>query len=132
MVVIQQGPVGLVVKMNKGKLTQIFDNMVLNSEYWLGEALRGRFVDRGEIKVVIEAPMVRFQDNGRGVEESVQESLFDPFVTTKRTGEGRGLGLFVVRRLLDSESCGIVLLPERNTRKRRYVFELDFSGAVSV
>ena len=67
-------------------------------------------------------------DNGRGVEEGVEESLFEPFVTTKRSGGGRGLGLFVVRQLLDSESCGILLLPDRNARGRRYAFELDFSG----
>ena len=70
-------------------------------------------------------------DNGRGVEESIEESLFDPFTTTKRSAEGRGLGLFVVRQLLDSESCGILLLPDRNAHGRRYVFELNFTGAVS-
>ena len=128
-VVVKSGAAELVVKMNKGKLTQVFDNLVLNAEYWLGEAKRGDIVKSGEIKIVVDAPMVRFEDNGRGVEESVEESLFDPFVTTKGRGQGRGLGLFVVRQLLDSESCGIVLRPERNTLGRRYVFELDLSGA---
>ena len=73
---------------------------------------------------------MRVEDNGRGVEESVESSLFEPFVTMKRTGEGRGLGLFVCRQLLDSESCELVLLPDRNEGGRRYAFELDLSGAV--
>ena len=130
-IVEDQGAPGFAVKMNKGKLTQVFDNMVLNSEYWLAEAIRARSIGKGEIKIVVEAPVVRLMDNGRGVEDSVEESLFEPFVTTKRSGEGRGLGLFVVRQLLDSESCGILLLPDRNALSRRYVFELDLSGAVS-
>lgn len=130
-VVEQGGRSEFVVHINKGKLTQVFDNLVLNSEYWLGEALRAGEVKKGEITLLVDAPVVRVMDNGRGVEESVEESLFEPFVTTKRSGEGRGLGLFVVRQLLDSESCGILLLPERNARGRRYIFEVDLSGAVS-
>ena len=117
--------------MNKGKLTQVFDNLVLNSEYWLREAIRSGVIKKGEITIVVDAPVVRVMDNGRGVEESIEESLFEPFVTTKRSGEGRGLGLFVVHQLLESESCGILLLPDRNSRGRRYVFEINMMGAVS-
>jgi len=116
--------------MNKGKLTQIFDNLLLNAEYWLRESLRDGTITHGEITLVIDSPIVRVFDNGKGVDPSVEETLFEPFVTTKRSGEGRGLGLFVVQQLLDSESCTILLLPERNIRERRYVFELDFSGAM--
>ena len=119
------------INMNKGKLTQVFDNLVLNAEYWLKEAIRTSLVEQGRIQFILDGPMVRVFDTGKGVEESVEESLFEPFVTTKRAGEGRGLGLFVARQLLDSESCGIALLSNRNTFGRRYVFELDLSGAVS-
>ena len=117
------------VTMNKGKLTQIFDNLILNAEYWLREAIRAEWLTKGEITIAIDPPVVRVMDNGRGIGESVEESLFDPFVTTKR--EGRGLGLFVVRQLLDSESCSVALLPDRNAYGRRYMFEFDFSGAIS-
>ena len=131
-VVVEEGrSPAFAVHMNKGKVTQVFDNLVFNSEYWLGEAIRAGLIKKGEITIVVDAPVVRIMDNGRGIEEGVEESLFEPFVTTKRRGEGRGLGLFVVRQLLDSESCEILLLPDRNARGRRYVFELNFLGAVS-
>ena len=130
-VVGQDRAIGFAVNMNKGKLTQVFDNLVLNAEYWLSEAIRDGSVKNGKVTIVVDAPVVRVMDNGRGVEERVEESIFEPFVTTKRSGEGRGLGLFVARQLLDSESCEIVLLPDRNARGRRYVFEIDLSGAVS-
>ena len=129
MVLKAQEP-SFVVNMNKGKLTQVFDNLILNSEYWLKEAIRAKAVRAGEIDVSVDAPRVRLRDNGRGVEEVVEGILFEPFVTMKRKGEGRGLGLFVCRQLLESESCGIDLLPDRNDRRRKHVFELDLSGAV--
>ena len=127
--VLQEREPGFVVNMNKGKLTQVFDNLILNAEYWLREAIRAKAIRAGEIDISVEAPRVRVRDNGRGVEESVEGILFEPFVTMKRKGEGRGLGLFVCRQLLDSESCGIELGPDRNDRGRRHVFELDLSGA---
>ena len=118
-----------VVNMNKGKLTQVFDNLILNAEYWLKEAIRAKAIRTGKIDITVDAPRIRVRDNGRGVEEAVEGILFEPFVTMKRKGEGRGLGLFVCRQLLESESCGIELLPDRNDRSRRHVFELDLSGA---
>lgn len=116
------------VKMNRGKLMQVFDNLVLNAEYWLKDALEAGVVKQGEITIAIAKPYVRVSDNGRGVDESVEDSLFEPFVTKKRIREGRGLGLFVCRQLLDSEACVIELMPDRNKRGRRYMFEFDLSG----
>ena len=127
--VVRVQPKEFSIRMNRGKLTQVFDNLVLNAEYWLKEAIRAEHVSAGEITVEVDAPLVRVADNGRGVDESVEESLFEPFVTMKRRAEGRGLGLFVCRQLLDSESCDVVLLPDRNERGRMYAFELNLSGA---
>ena len=127
---VQGDAPGFAVRMNKGKLTQVFDNLMMNAEHWLIEAIRAGEVENAQITIAVHAPLVRVMDNGRDVEESVEDSVFEPFVTTKRRGEGRGLGLFVARQLLNSESCGIVLLSDRNARDRRYIFELDFSGAI--
>ena len=130
-IVVQVRSESFSVNMNRGKLTQVFDNLVLNAEYWLKESIRAKYIRAGEIIVDVDAPFVRVTDNGRGVDESVEDTLFEPFVTMKRSGEGRGLGLFVCRQLLDSETCGLALLPERNMHGRRCAFELDLSGAVS-
>jgi signal transduction histidine kinase len=39
--------------------------------------------------------MIRFQDNGCGIPDEVQQKIFDPFFTTKDVGEGTGLGLSI-------------------------------------
>jgi signal transduction histidine kinase len=36
---------------------------------------------------------IRVTDNGVGISQSVQQKIFQPFFTTKPTGEGTGLGL---------------------------------------
>ncbi len=117
------------LNMNLGKLTQIFDNLILNADYWLREAIRTGHIEAGLITLTVEDHFVQVADNGRGIDPVVEETLFDPFVTMKQRGEGRGLGLFVVHQLLDSEACTALLLLERNDFGRRYVFELNLAGA---
>jgi signal transduction histidine kinase len=41
-------------------------------------------------------------DTGPGIDESVVEQMFDHFVTTKAIGEGTGLGLGIVKEIVDS------------------------------
>jgi len=40
-------------------------------------------------------------DNGRGIDPSIQDRMFEAFFTTKRDGKGTGLGLAVVRAIVD-------------------------------
>jgi signal transduction histidine kinase len=118
------------VYINRGKLTQIFDNLFLNSDYWLREDIRTKNIRHGKINISIDKPYIKFYDNGRGVDPSVETTLFEPFVTAKGKGKGRGLGLFIVKQFLDSEGCSVSLLPERNNHNRLYLFEIDFTGGL--
>jgi C4-dicarboxylate-specific signal transduction histidine kinase len=119
-----------VIEINQGKLTQVFDNLLINGEYWLREELRVGRLSRGIISVEVARPFVRLWDNGRGISRTVENRLFTPFVTAKKRGEGRGLGLFITRQLLEADHCTIRILPNRNKRGNLYIFELDLAGAV--
>lgn len=113
------------VNMNKGKLTQITDNILLNAEYWLNERLKGEPRFQPEITIKIHEPFISIYDNGFGIAPVVESGLFQPFVTTKPKGVGRGLGLYIVEQLLDSVGGGISLLHEKNKHERRYIFQID-------
>jgi signal transduction histidine kinase len=118
------------VNMNRGKLIQILDNLVLNSEYWLSRPLE-RSGDKSVVTITATKPRVIVEDSGRGVEPAFEETLFDPFVTAKPKGQGRGLGLFIASQLLELDGCSIELLPDRNRFGRRFRIGLNLSGAVS-
>jgi signal transduction histidine kinase len=124
--VADQGP--MTVKINRGKLTQVIDNLVLNSDYWLREDLLAKRIDSGTITLRIISPHIIISDNGHGIDPSVEGSLFEPFVSLKK--DGRGLGLYVAQQLLDSEGCVIRLRPRRNSFGRFYQFEIDMSGCM--
>lgn len=116
------------VRMNEGKLTQVIDNLVLNSEYWVREAMRQRKVDHGLISVRCNSPYIRISDNGPGIDPHIEPVLFQPFNTSRKNG--RGLGLYIVKQLLESDDCSITVSPRRNAAGRLYQFVIDLSGVL--
>jgi two-component system, NtrC family, sensor kinase len=51
---------------------------------------------------------VRITDNGPGIPAAVIDKIFEPFFTTKAKGEGTGLGLGIVRQIVDKHGGEIV------------------------
>lgn len=118
------------VSTNRGRLTQVIDNLILNAEYWLKEQCRADTKFGPVVHMETGASKLRVWDNGRGIAEAVEDSLFEPFVTLKPKNQGRGLGLFINTQIMESLGGSITLLPDRNAEGRRYIFELDLSGIV--
>jgi signal transduction histidine kinase len=79
-----------------GELNQVWVNLIDNA---LDAVASGGRVDvlaaRSGGSVVI-----RVIDNGPGIPDTIRERIFDPFFTTKPVGQGTGLGLDLVRRLV--------------------------------
>ncbi len=116
---------------NKGKMTQIIDNLVINSVYWLRNYKKSNSELQPEISFSAYDQTLVIWDNGLGVDKAVEYNLFQSFVTTKPKGVGRGLGLYIVTQLLDTLDSEIILLPERNIlHGRRYKFALILKGAL--
>jgi signal transduction histidine kinase len=122
---IEPAPNEFWVNVNPGKLTQVVDNLVINAQYWIQQAIDAHQIDEGVMTITVEPPLVAVEDSGPGIDRSVENSLFEPFVTTKTTG--RGLGLYVVRQLLATDGAGVRLAPDRNAAGRKYKFILDLS-----
>jgi signal transduction histidine kinase len=56
--------------------------------------------------------VVSIGDNGEGIPTELQKKIFDPFFTTKPRGEGSGLGLDIVRKIIEKHSGRITLRSE--------------------
>ncbi len=80
-----------------GELNQVWVNLIDNALDAVGPGGR---VDvsakRDGAKLV-----VRIADDGPGIPDAIRQRIFDPFFTTKPVGEGTGLGLDIVRRLVN-------------------------------
>jgi len=79
-----------------GELNQVWANLIDNAIDAVSEGGRVElFVSRRGSDVVI-----RVIDDGPGVPADIRDRIFDPFFTTKPVGQGMGLGLDIVRRLV--------------------------------
>ena len=52
--------------------------------------------------------MVRVRDNGTGIPAEIRDKLFQPFFTTKPTGEGTGLGLSISYDIITQQHGGTI------------------------
>jgi two-component system NtrC family sensor kinase len=51
---------------------------------------------------------IRIRDNGTGISPDVKEKMFNPFFTTKPTGEGTGLGLSISHDIIVKQHAGSI------------------------
>lgn len=115
----------LLVKMRRGALTQVFNNLIDNSCYWLSR--KSEENDR-HLRIIILADerAVVVADNGMGIHPKDRHRIFDVFFSTKT--EGRGLGLFITREALAEAMSTIVLLEpgEYSTFRVGAAFKIQF------
>jgi signal transduction histidine kinase len=81
---------------NDGELNQVWTNLIDNAADALGG--QGRLVVRAFRDV--PGVTVEIVDSGPGIQPGIRDRIFDPFFTTKEVGEGTGLGLDIVRRVV--------------------------------
>jgi len=99
---------GLTVQGDRDRLNQVWVNLMNNAlqamEYRGRLVLRTRTVDRwAEITVA---------NNGPRIPDNLKEKIFQPFFTTKRAGEGTGLGLDICRRIIEAHHGSLILSEE--------------------
>ena len=72
----------------------------------------GNAVAHGADRVWLEATpeALVISDNGNGISAGNRERLFEPFFTTRREDGGTGMGLAIVRSLLEARGAGIDVL----------------------
>jgi signal transduction histidine kinase len=73
---------------------------------------------------------VSIEDNGPGVDPKRREAIFQPFVTSKPPGQGRGLGLYISRELAHYHGWQLLLDPQVGRKRPRRLsrFVLDMGG----
>ncbi|WP_284700156.1 sensor histidine kinase [Gracilimonas sediminicola] len=80
----------------------------------------------GRIEISAEAKngdlRIYFKDNGAGIPEDIHTKIFDPFFTTKGIGEGTGLGLDFVRKIVNKHNGTITV----QSKPGETIFELCF------
>lgn len=117
----------------KGVLLHVFYNLMTNSQYWIDYRRKKSRTDK--IFFAKEKDYIRinglsdgsieFYDSGTGVLKNMEYILFEALQSGKDNNEGRGMGLYIVKKLLQSFDADIYLAEERNIYGNRYKFIID-------
>jgi signal transduction histidine kinase len=86
----------LLVNSFGSELNQVWTNIIDNAI----DAMGGEGKLRVRTYHQDDSVVVEITDNGPGISPEVQSHIFDPFFTTKGVGEGTGLGLDTVQRIV--------------------------------
>lgn len=87
----------------KGMVIQIVENLIVNSAYWLKSQCEYEegFEPKLRVELDVDARELRVTDNGPGVPKGRKDRIFQPFVTSKPPGMGKGLGLYIAADMAD-------------------------------
>jgi len=119
-----------VVWANKNKMIHVFTNLLQNSL----DALKTKKFNNGEKPAItLEGTVennrstVRIRDNGPGIDQQHLDKIFDPFFTTKDVGEGMGLGLSIVYRIVQ-ECDGRISVKTETGKYCEFTLEFPVKG----
>jgi signal transduction histidine kinase len=85
------------VMANLGEIQQVFTNLITNAF----QAMDGKeSILTLSTRSLRDSVEVKVSDNGMGIPQKHLSQIFDPFFTTKNPGEGTGLGLNIVYRIV--------------------------------
>lgn len=88
-----------------GFFSQVFTNLITNS-------LKHGFEQKQEGKITIEINKIDenleliYSDNGKGISQENQKKIFEPFFTTKQNDGGSGLGLCIIKDIVEKKLKG--------------------------
>jgi len=94
---------------DKKQIQEVLFNIIRNA---------AQAMDKKQGKIVVSgfsengSAVVRIADNGTGIPQDKIEQVFNPFYTTKAPGKGTGLGLFIVKQVVERNKGTIAVESE--------------------
>ncbi|MHB8810872.1 MAG: sensor histidine kinase [Desulfobulbaceae bacterium] len=90
-----------------GQVQQALDSLIINSIHAMPQG--GELTIRTDRKYKNSTSYltIAVSDTGPGIDPEILDFIFEPFYSTKRIGVGTGLGLPIVKKIMD-EHCGLI------------------------
>ncbi|MCC5643600.1 hybrid sensor histidine kinase/response regulator [Nostoc sp. CHAB 5824] len=116
-----------------GEINQVFMNLICNAIDAIEEKYKNKDLDAiyqhpGVIKIKTEAigeqVILRFADNGSGINKVDQTKIFDAFYTTKPVGKGTGLGLSIAYQIVVNNHRGKLTYHSKAGEGIEFIIEL--------
>ncbi|MBC6952252.1 GHKL domain-containing protein [candidate division KSB1 bacterium] len=113
-------------------MSRVFLNIVNNACYAAQQKKKEKPVAFSPILSVATKNLgdkveIRIRDNGNGIPPDIREKIFNPFFTTKPTGQGTGLGLSISHDIIVQEHHGEIAVETEEGKFTEFVVRLPRS-----
>jgi signal transduction histidine kinase len=116
----------LSINVDAGAISQILSNLILNSvTHGFDHSVTGSILIEAYKKN--ENIVIRYRDDGKGIDEEALDKLFEPFYTTKRGSGGSGLGAHLVYNLVTGTLNGKIMVKSQVGKGLAYLIKFPIS-----
>lgn len=95
---------------SRNQLIQVIMNLIKNSH----DAIVAKSCNEGKINLTIlsdtDKVILLFEDDGGGIREDVIDKIFDPYFTTKDSTKGTGVGLAMIKDILEKTFSATIMV----------------------
>ncbi|EMY61958.1 sensor histidine kinase [Leptospira terpstrae] len=88
------------VRCNIDELNQVWTNLITNAIHAMKKVEHPKLIISSK-RIGEDYVLISFEDNGSGIPSEIKDKIWDPFFTTKDQGEGTGLGLGIVKGIIE-------------------------------
>ncbi|MDR3345772.1 MAG: PAS domain-containing sensor histidine kinase [Campylobacteraceae bacterium] len=97
----------------KNELSQAILNIVNNAK----DAFKDKNIDNRTINITVNKKRnfvhINISDNAGGIKDEVIDKIFEPYFTTKHASSGTGLGLYIVKMIIENSMKGEVIVANK-------------------
>ena len=114
-----------------GALNQALLNIIINAAHAIESAVGSNSGRTGRIGISTRQSgrwaQIMIEDDGTGIPEAIQESIFDPFYTTKEVGKGTGQGLAIAHTVIVEKHGGQIYFSSTEGKGTCFTIMLPFN-----
>jgi len=112
-------------------LNQVFLNLLINAAHTIADVVGDGSAGKGIITVSTLRDngniVIKISDTGKGIPESIQDRIFEPFFSTKDVGKGSGQGLAIARKIVVEKHQGSLNFETEEGKGTTFIIRLPMS-----
>jgi len=109
-------------------MNQVFLNLLINAAHTIADVVGDASAGKGIITVSTERDddnvIIKISDTGKGIPQSIQDRIFDPFFSTKDVGKGSGQGLAISRKIVMEKHQGKLYFETEEGKGTTFIIRL--------